>query len=218
MTRGRPRAFDPDAALDRALEVFWARGYEGASLSELTQAMGINRPSLYATFGDKEALFRRAVARYVEGPAAELKTTLEGAPTAKEGLRRMLLRAAELLTCSDRPRGCLLVHGALCATAETAGAAALLAEGRHASQRALADFLAAARARGELAPEADVEALARYFSTVFQGMAVQARGGASTEDLQSVAELALLSWPKAAAAGAADSLGLSATRSTRPGG
>src|SRR5438552_872534 len=95
--RGRPRAFDADKALDRALQVFWRKGYEGTSLSDLTRAMGINRPSLYAAFGDKEALFRKVLDRYVEGPSAYVREALEE-PTARAVVERLLLGTAELLT------------------------------------------------------------------------------------------------------------------------
>src|SRR4051812_27555782 len=110
--RGRPRAFDPDAALDRALEVFWRKGYEGASLPDLTEAMGINRPSLYAAFGNKEELFRKVLDRYAQGPAGYIgEATKE--PKARTVFERLLERSAELLTDPKNPRGCLLVQGAL---------------------------------------------------------------------------------------------------------
>src|SRR4051812_32241062 len=104
MPAGRPRAFDADQALDRALTVFWEKGYEGASLSDLTRAMGINRPSLYAAFGNKEALFRRVVERYVEGPAAYVREAL-GEPTARAVVERLLCGTADLLADREHPRG-----------------------------------------------------------------------------------------------------------------
>ena len=112
MPRGRPRQFDIDRALDRALKVFWRKGYEGASLHELTRAMGINRPSLYAAFGSKEELFRKALDRYAEGPAAFVREAL-GEPTAWAVAQRLLAGSIDLLTDRRNPRGCLLVHGAL---------------------------------------------------------------------------------------------------------
>src|SRR5205814_3389129 len=111
-SRGRPRAFDPERALDRALKVFWRKGYEGASVSDLTTAMGINRPSMYAAFGNKRALFKRVLDRYAQGPAAYVSQALE-APTAREVAERILRGAAELMTGAGKPRGCLFVHGAL---------------------------------------------------------------------------------------------------------
>src|SRR5262245_44794102 len=110
--RGRPREFDTDKALDAALAVFWSKGYEGAALPDLTDAMGINRPSLYAAFGNKEELFRRVVDRYIAGPAAYVRQTLKE-PTARAAVERLLTQAIDVVTNPKTPRGCLLVSGAL---------------------------------------------------------------------------------------------------------
>src|SRR5215469_14335980 len=113
--RGRPRSFDVDKALDRALEVFWRKGYEGASLSDLTRAMGINRPSLYAAFGDKQALFRKVLARYEQGPTGFIHDALSE-PTARRMAERLLLgTAASVCGGAGNPGGCMLVQGALAA-------------------------------------------------------------------------------------------------------
>src|SRR5262245_4209103 len=112
MSAGRPRAFDIDLALDRALTVFWRKGYEGASLPDLTRAMGINRPSLYAAFGNKETLFRKAVARYLEGPGQYVQEALR-APTARTMVEQLLQGTIDMVAGADHPPGCLLVHGAL---------------------------------------------------------------------------------------------------------
>jgi len=109
---GRPRGFAEDAALEAAMRVFWEKGYEGATLADLTEAMGINRSSLYAGFGDKEALFRMAMARYAEGPAAYMKKALQE-PTGRSVVEALLRGALELLTDPSNPRGCLSVQGAL---------------------------------------------------------------------------------------------------------
>src|SRR5579864_7728429 len=109
---GRPRSFDIDRALDRALLVFWRKGYEGASLSDLTKAVGVNRPSLYAAFGDKEELFRKALDRYLKGPAAYTQEALRES-TARAIVERMLLGAADLKTAGSKNGGCLMVQGAL---------------------------------------------------------------------------------------------------------
>ena len=112
MPRGRPRAFDIYRALDRALRVFWRKGYEGATLPDLTKAMGINRPSLYAAFGNKEALFRKAIDRYVEGPASHFREALQR-PTARAVVERLLRGSIDLITDSRNPRGCFMVQSAL---------------------------------------------------------------------------------------------------------
>src|SRR5271155_6014416 len=109
---GRPRSFDIDSALDRALQVFWRKGYEGASLSDLTKAVGVNRPSLYAAFGDKKALFRKALDRYLTGPAAYTQEALKE-PTARAVIERLLQGAADLNAGPRNPGGCLMVQGAL---------------------------------------------------------------------------------------------------------
>src|SRR5687767_7385115 len=138
--RGRPRGFDEKKALDAALDVFWRKGYEGASLSDLTDAMGINRPSLYAAFGNKEALFRRVLEHYAEGPAGYVPKALE-ARTARAVFERLLSGAIDLVTCPDNPRGCLAVQGALACGDEAAAArkdvAALRATGETLLRRRL---------------------------------------------------------------------------------
>src|SRR3954466_14672758 len=111
MPRGRPRAFDVDEALDKALKVFWRKGYEGATLPDLTRAMGINRPSLYAAFGSKEALFRKVIDRYVEGPASYVRAAL-AEPTARAVAERLLAGTIDVVTDRHNPRGCLIVQGA----------------------------------------------------------------------------------------------------------
>ena len=113
MVLGRPRAFDKDTALDRALTVFWEKGYEGTSISDLTAAMGVNPPSLYAAFGNKQALFKLALDRY-EARRDEILAEAFAAPTAREAMARLLLGTADRLSDKTAPRGCLMVHGALC--------------------------------------------------------------------------------------------------------
>ena len=194
MAIGRPRAFDIEKALDRALQVFWRKGYEGTSVSDLTKAMGINRPSLYAAFGNKEALFRKALERYTEGPAAYMRTALDE-PTARAVVERLLRGVVDLLTDPGTPRGCLAVQGALaCGDAADAVREELIAR-RAAGEAALRQRLERAIADGDLPADADAADLARYVTTVSQGMAVQAAGGASREELQRVVEMALRAWP-----------------------
>src|SRR5262245_24713407 len=112
MPAGRPRSFDIEKALDRALKVFWRKGYEGASLPDLTRAMGINRPSLYAAFGNKEALFRKAIDRYVEISSCHVYEALQE-PTARGVVERLLCASVDVMTDTQNPAGCFLVQGAL---------------------------------------------------------------------------------------------------------
>jgi AcrR family transcriptional regulator len=195
MPRGRPRAFDPDTTLDRALRVFWRKGYEGASLPDLTRAMGINRPSLYAAFGNKEALFRKALDRYVDGPAAYSREALDE-PTARAVVERLLGGAVDLLTDPRHPPGCLMVQGALACGEGAEVIRRELALRRAAGEAALRQRFERAIADGDLPAGADAADLARYVATVIYGMAVQAAGGARREELRRVAETALRAWPE----------------------
>jgi AcrR family transcriptional regulator len=193
--KGRPREFNVEKALDHALKVFWRKGYEGATLSDLTRAMGINRPSLYAAFGSKEGLFRKALDRYAEGPAAYVREALNE-PTARAVAERLLDGAIDLVTHSRNPRGCLLVQGALvCGEAAEAVRRELVAR-RLAGDATLRQRFERALADGDLPADADPADLARYVVTVIRGMAVQATGGASREELRRVADVALRAWPE----------------------
>jgi AcrR family transcriptional regulator len=191
---GRPRAFDPDMALDAALRVFWEKGYEGASLSDLTRSMGINKPSLYATFGDKQELFRKVVDRYVETRKPLMEEAFDDA-SARNAVERILNGTADSLTNPLNPRGCLLVQGALACSNETDCIKSDLAAKRSFSEGLLRDRLLRARAEGELPPESDPEALSRFYSAVLHGMSVEAASGASRKRMQSVIDLAMKAWP-----------------------
>jgi AcrR family transcriptional regulator len=191
---GRPRGFDADLVLDRALRVFWRKGYEGASLSDLTRAMGINRPSLYAAFGDKQSLFRKALDRYGQGPAAFLRDALQE-PTARRVVERLLRAEAELLTDPGNPGGCLLVQGALaCGDAADCVRRELIAQ-RAKFATAIRQRLKRAKAEGDLPPGADPADLTGFVATVMNGMAVQAAGGATRRELLRVIQTALKAWP-----------------------
>jgi len=192
--RGRPCAFDKDKALERALLVFWQRGYEGTALSDLTRAMGINRPSLYAAFGNKEALFRKAVDRYTEGPAAYVREALDQ-PTARAVAERLLRGAADLQADPRTPRGCLIVHGALASGKKAGRIRRELISRRAAGVAALRERFERAKVDGDLPADADPPALARYLATIVHGLAVQGAGGASRAELGQVIETALRAWP-----------------------
>ncbi len=193
-SRGRPRSFDKDRALDAAVRVFWEKGYDGASLSDLTEAMGINRPSLYAAFGDKEALFRQVLERYEQGPVAYMEQAL-GEPTARAAIERMLKGTVCALSRPQSPHGCLLVQGALACSDESSAMRKELATRRSAGELALRKRLKKAKDEGELPPDADPVGLARFFMAVMHGMSVQAAGGATRAALESVAEASLRAWP-----------------------
>ena len=192
--RGRPRAFDANKALGRALKVFWRKGFEGASLPELTKAMGINRPSLYAAYGNKESLFRKALDRYARGPSGYVSEALEE-PTARRVAERLLRGAVDLLTDPRNPRGCLMVQGALACGDSADPMRKELALRREAGVARLRERLERARSEGDLPRDADPAALARFLATIMHGLSVQAAGGAKREELRAVAETALRAWP-----------------------
>jgi AcrR family transcriptional regulator len=192
---GRPRAFDRGHALDRALDVFWRKGYEGASLCDLTEAMGINPPSLYAAFGNKEELFCKALDRYTEKHADFLRETL-ARPKAKDGIAALLTSTADSLTDKSSPPGCLLVQGIAGAGDHAQCIRDQLSARRAAGERTIRERLKRGKAEGELPEDADPGALARYIATVTQGMAVQAAGGATRAELRRIAETAMAAWPK----------------------
>src|SRR5258707_8227186 len=190
---GRPRAFDPDAALDRAMHVFWAKGYEGASLSNLTRAMRINRPSLYAAFGNKEQLFKKVLDRYMNGPVAYFSKAL-AKPKARNVVEEIFLGTARMADDPRIPAGCLMVQGAL--ACGDASARKEVAARRAAAEVALRRRLQRAKREGDLPKNADPAELAHYVMTVVRGMAVQSAGGASRDQLRHVAQIALRAWPK----------------------
>ena len=192
---GRPREFDPDEALERALEVFWRQGYEGTSLGELTAAMGINRPSLYAAFGNKEALFRKALNRYADEHMGFIRVALEE-PTARRAIEALLRGFVRAVADPRTPPGCLTVQGALASGPEAESIRAELTARRLAGEAALRARLDRARREGDLADDANPADLARYINTITQGVAVQAAGGATRRQLDRVVDLALRAWPE----------------------
>jgi AcrR family transcriptional regulator len=197
MTKGRPRAFDTDQALDRAVEVFWRKGYEGASLCELTEAMGINPPSLYAAFGNKEELYRKAIARYAAA-AAEARRKALDQPTARASIETLLMQTVAWLTDKSRPQFCMITRGTFaCQEGSGTPAAQALAVTRADSLRLISERLERAKAEGDLPQESDATALARFVLTVIEGMSVQAAGGTGRKALQEVAKQAMLSFPEA---------------------
>jgi len=192
--RGRPRSFDAEQALDRALEVFRRKGYEGASLSELTKAMGINRPSMYAAFGDKEDLFRKALDRYTDRMMMDMREAAKKS-TARAFIERLLHGVVESVTSCKQARGCLTVTGALACGDESESIRQELIFRRGQTQRFILERLRRAKQQGELPGDSNPGDLARYFATVVQGIAVQSASGATAAELRRVSDMALKAWP-----------------------
>ena len=193
---GRPRGFNVDEALERALLVFWEHGYEGASLTDLTSAMGITRTSMYAAFGNKEELFRKALQRYTEGPAAYGAHALQE-PTARQVATAFLNGSVRATTHPGCPTGCLGVQGSLAAGDLGRTARAVLTAWRNDGCSRLQERFQRAVDEGDLPPDTDPGLLARYIMTVANGIAVQAASGVSRDNLQQVADTALRNWPLA---------------------
>ena len=191
---GRPRAFDADEALERALLVFWARGYEGASLTDLTDAMNITKTSMYAAFGNKEQLFRKALDRYTEGPASYGLRAMQE-KTAAAVATAFLHGAVETTTGPGHPSGCLGVQGSLASGDAGEPARAMLVEWRQTARQHLQDRFQRAIDEGDLPPHANARQLSCYIMTVAFGIAVQAATGVAAAELHDVADQALSNWP-----------------------
>lgn len=192
--RGRPREFCVDAALVAALRVFWSKGYEGASMTDLTEAMGITRPSLYAAFGNKEALFRKALDLYEREKLGYMDTALE-ASTARGVAERLLQGALENQTSSSDPRGCLEVISSVACGAEAEAIRIEVRERSQAAHGALIERMRRAIAEGDFSTPIDADSIAKYLTAIIQGMAVQAGSGASREELQRLVDTSLAIWP-----------------------
>jgi AcrR family transcriptional regulator len=199
MAMGRPRSFDKDKALDQAMEVFWRKGYEGASLADLTKAMGINPPSLYAAFGNKEGLLKAALDRYAEQRKGFLRTAFEE-PTARKVAECLLRGVADFHANPDNPPGCLFTQGGLACGNGAEMIPRELASRRAQMEDSVRERFERAKQEGDLPRNADPAALARYLSTVMQGMGVQAAAGATREQLQQTVDFALAAFPPPATA------------------
>jgi AcrR family transcriptional regulator len=193
-TLGRPRGFDADRALDLALQVFWRQGYEGASLSDLTAAMGITKTSMYAAFGNKRELFDKALARYAEIDMAYARAALEE-PTARAVIETFLRENVKAITRPDRPAGCFSIQGALTCGPENAGLTVMMAQARKVGELALRDRLRRAVDEGDLAADENPDDLARFVMTLAEGLAVHATAGATRAELARVVEVALRTLP-----------------------
>lgn len=198
-TRGRPRTFDRGAALERAMEVFWDYGYEGTSMSDLTAAMGINSPSLYAAFGCKEELFREAVAHYDETLGATAADELRDRPTAREAIAAVLRHHAVVFCDPGKPRGCMIVLAAT--TDRNQAVHEYLAKWRTALEADFRGRIERGITEGDVPAGVDAAAIAAFYNTVNHGMAIQARDGAHKAKLSAIAEAAIAAWDALVGAG-----------------
>ena len=192
--QGRPREFAEDVALDAAMHVFWEKGYEGASLDDLTAAMGINRSSLYATFGDKESLFRRVMDRYREGPMRFMREALD-LPSARAVIEGLLRGTADFLACPAHPPGCLSLQGGLTCGSGMERVKESMVEWRKMGAVTLQKRMQRAKQEGDLPRDTDPKDLARYVLVVMNGLAVQAANGATAAELKRATELVLRALP-----------------------
>lgn len=197
MAKGRPRKFNADTALNKALTVFWKQGYEGTSIDDLTEAMGINRPSLYAAFGNKEELFGKVMDLYRADPASYVNRALEK-PTAREVFAGLLYGVVDLLTNPENPGGCMFVQAALVCGDASKNIRTELAARRLGGEREIRERFERARTDGDLSIDSDPAILAKFAATLIWGLSVQSASGCSREELLQVAETSIRSWPAAA--------------------
>ena len=193
-TAGRPREFDRDLALKRALLEFWKHGYDGTSIASLTSALEISPPSLYAAFGDKRSLFEQAVDLYVRTHGSYGQRALEQ-PSARQAVETLLDLAALAYTGPEHPPGCLIISGAGSHAPSSDEVAERLRSQREKTKAALAEKIRKDIGAGELPPSTDADALAAFYAATIQGMNTQARDGAGLEQLQAIARLAMRAWP-----------------------
>ncbi len=193
--RGRPRSFDRDDALKRALMAFWKHGYDATSIALLTESMGIGAPSLYAAFGDKRALFDEALDYYAKTYGAFIVDALRDQADARGAVERLLREAAAMFADASHPPGCLVISAATNCAPQSAAVQRRLRSFRARTVRALEETLESAKSRGALPPGVDSHALALFYSSTLQGMSAQARDGATREELEAIASAALRAWP-----------------------
>ncbi|MBP0579759.1 TetR/AcrR family transcriptional regulator [Labrys sp. LIt4] len=189
---GRPREFDRDAALAKARDAFWSRGYEGVSMADLVETLGIASARIYAAFGSKEMLFREAVGLYDQGDGGFATRALAEEPTAAGAIERSLREAVEIYTRKGRPHGCMVVSAATNCAAENEGIREFLADYRRRRTASLVKRLERAVTEGELPADTDTQALGDYYATVLHGLSVQARDGVAKDRLEATVPIAML--------------------------
>ncbi len=187
---GRPRGFDEDAALEAAMRVFWEKSYEGATISDLTEAMGINRPSLYAAFGDKEALYAKALDRYTNGPLALIGQAL-ARPVLKDALQTLFADMVDFLSTPGNPRGCMSLQGALACGTESKRIQQLMIDWRKAGEAQLKKRFVKAQKAGELPASIQAATFARYVVGLLNALGVQSANGATKAEMKAMVDLAL---------------------------
>jgi len=187
---GRPITFDKDAALEAAMLLFWQRGFEGTSMADLTQAMGLNPSSIYAAFGDKHALFSRAVKRYMGIRAQYAAKALEE-PTLKKVIRALFDNTIAFLTTPGHPPTCMTLAGAVGCSVDAAPARDLMREIRKQNEVAMRERLLEARKSGELSKDINVDDYTRYLSSIIAGLSIQAANGSTKAELKRTAQMAL---------------------------
>src|SRR3984957_1317863 len=187
---GRPRGFDTTAVLDAAMRVFWEKGYEGATLNDLTDAMGINRSSMWAAFGDKEELFKKAFGRYINTYQRYMREALEK-PTIREVIESSLRSTVAFLSTPGNRRGCLSVHGGLAAGDEADSIKQWLIHSRNHGLSLARKRFEQAKKAGDLGDDVDPAALTRYVAALIQGLGVQHASGATKPELMKVVDIAL---------------------------
>jgi AcrR family transcriptional regulator len=187
---GRPIGFDKDAALEAAMLLFWERGYEGTSMADLTQAMGLSPSSIYAAFGDKHALFSRAVMRYMDTRAQYAKKALQQ-PTLEMVIRALFNNTVAFLSTPGHPPTCMSLAGAIACSADAKPASDLLTEIRKQNQLAMKERFLQAQKSGELSRSIDVDDYTRYLSSILAGLSIQAANGSTKAELKRTARMAL---------------------------
>lgn len=193
--RGRPPTFDREEALHGAMELFWARGYEGTTLEDLQAAMGgISPPSFYNAFGSKEQLFKEVANLYLATVGEPTVRALEEGQTAREGLEAMLRLTARFLSQPGKPHGCLLVLGAMNCAPANKGAQDYLQAIRRRAPKVIKQRLNRSVAQGELSVELDTKAVAAFYATVIHGLGVRAGDGASRSELMAAVDGAMAAW------------------------
>ncbi len=191
---GRPRKFDKDAALEKAVELFRRKGYEATSMTDITETLGINRPSVYAAFGNKETLFAQVLAQYIEGPTAYLDEVLSE-KTSKEVVRQLLIQSVDLLTSLEKSTGCLAVMSSVSSELGSVGIRQKIVDSLNRYEKKLVQRFERAIEEGDLPDGSNPQFLSKYVLTIHKGLSVQASNGASKEELYGVVEVLLQGWP-----------------------